>query len=184
MVRIPFAAYAKLFLRLTNAISRRQEFAADAVAARVAGADAQAQAQALRAVTAAAPAYDAFWGDEVAFALAHGRRPPVTSGFQRFLAEGHVRAQLDELVTADVSSAETDPCDSHPTLAERLRALGAPDTGEVALPAPADSAAALLRDLDAVERDLLAQAFGAQEIGAPRAVDWEGIGELPLISGA
>ena len=38
-VRQPFIWYGKAFLRITNAISRRQEFAADALAARRAGRD-------------------------------------------------------------------------------------------------------------------------------------------------
>jgi Zn-dependent protease with chaperone function len=36
-IRLPFILYAKLFFRITNAVSRQQEFAADALAARVVG---------------------------------------------------------------------------------------------------------------------------------------------------
>ena len=92
VVRAPFALYAKLFLRLTNAISRRAEFAADAVASRVAGA--QAQAEALRSVAAAAPAYASYWNSDVAFALERGHRPPIAAGFQRFLDDHAIRAEV------------------------------------------------------------------------------------------
>jgi Zn-dependent protease with chaperone function len=40
VLRHPFVAYGKLFFRITNAVSRRQEFAADALAARVVSAEA------------------------------------------------------------------------------------------------------------------------------------------------
>jgi heat shock protein HtpX len=176
VVRAPFLLYAKLFLRLTNAISRRAEFAADEVAARVAGV--QAQAQTLRTVTAAAPAYSAYRREDVAYALDSGRRPPIAAGFQRFLEDHEIRAQVDTIVAAQIAEGETNPYDSHPTLADRLRAIGATPTGEVAPPAPQESAAALLRDLDRLERDVLEAAFGRAAVVDLDAISWEQAGEL------
>ena len=54
-----FVAYGKLFLRVTHAISRRQEFIADEVAANAAGATAMASA--LRKVHGAAGAFQSYW---------------------------------------------------------------------------------------------------------------------------
>lgn len=176
IVRVPFLLYAKLFMRLTNAISRRAEFAADQVAARVAGAEAQAQT--LRAVAAAAPAYSAYWDGDVAYALENGHRPPITAGFQRFLDDHEIRAQVDTILAAEIAEGETNPYDSHPTLADRLRAIGAAPTGEVSPPAPQDSAAALLRDLDRLEHDLLAATFGHDAIVRLGSIPWEEAGRL------
>ena len=180
VVRMPFLLYAKLFLRLTNAISRRAEFAADAVAARVAGA--QAHAEALRAVSAAAPAYASYWRDDVAFALEHGRRPPIAAGFHGFLGSHDVRAQVDKVVEAEIAEAECNPYDSHPTLADRLRAVGAEPTGQVSLPAASESAAALLRDPAALELALLQCRFGVETVAQLEAIGWEQAGDhLPLL---
>ena len=44
VLRLPFLGYAKLFLRITQAMSRRQEYAADELAAKVAGSAAAASA--------------------------------------------------------------------------------------------------------------------------------------------
>lgn len=176
IVRTPFLLYAKLFMRLTNAISRRAEFAADQVAARVAGAEAQAQT--LRAVAAAAPAYGAYWDGDVAYALENGHRPPITTGFQRFLDDHEIRAQVDTILAAEIAEGETNPYDSHPTLADRLRAIGATPTGEVSPPAPPDSAAALLRDLDRLEHDLLVATFGHDAVIRLGSIPWEEAGRL------
>lgn len=176
VVRAPFLLYAKLFMRLTNAISRRAEFAADQVAAEVAGAEAQAQT--LRAVAAAAPAYSAYWREDVAYALDSGRRPPIAVGFQRFLDDHEIRAQVDTILATEIAEGETNPYDSHPTLADRLRALGAEPTGEVSPPAPPDSAAALLRDLDRLEHELLAATFGHDAVSGLGAIAWEEAGRL------
>jgi heat shock protein HtpX len=176
IVRTPFLLYAKMFLRLTNAMSRRAEFAADAVAARVEGADTQAAT--LRTVSAAAPAYSSYWRDEVLYTLKHGRRPPIAAGFQRFLDDHEIRAQVDEIVAAEIAEGETNPYDSHPTLADRLRAVGAEPTGEITPPAPEDSAAALLRDLEALEVQLLECIYGSEETANLRSIAWEEAGVL------
>lgn len=176
VVRAPFLLYAKLFMRLTNAISRRAEFAADQVAARVAGAETQAQT--LRAVAAAAPAYSAYWREDVAYALDSGRRPPIAAGFQRFLDDHEIRAQVDTILATEIAEGETNPYDSHPTLADRLRAVGAEPTGEISPPAAPDSAAALLRDLDRLEHRMLEATFGHDAVGQLDAIGWEQAGEL------
>ncbi|MDX6691615.1 MAG: hypothetical protein QOG15_3072 [Solirubrobacteraceae bacterium] len=180
IVRTPFLLYSKMFLRLTNAISRRQEFAADAVAVQVEGSETQGAT--LRNVSAAAAAYDGFWGQDLAFALNRGRRPPIASGFQRFLADHEIRASLNEIVASEISEGETNPYDSHPTLADRLRAIGAEVTAETSPPAPEDAATTLLRDVDRLENELLVSQFG-DEVKALETMTWEDAGMLYVADG-
>ena len=74
-VRQPFIWYGKAFMRITGAIKRRQEFAADRWPPSSAGRDAYTEA--LRRIHAYAPAFDAYWENEVAAVLparAGGRR--------------------------------------------------------------------------------------------------------------
>src|SRR5689334_17074889 len=59
----PFLWYGNFFLRVTQAISRAQELAADKLAATVAGA--RTTIDALTAVHRAGAAYDAYWSSEV-----------------------------------------------------------------------------------------------------------------------
>ena len=62
--------YGNGFLRITHAVSRRQELAADALAARVAGRSAMARA--LRTIHGAGDAFGFYWSNEVVPAISRG----------------------------------------------------------------------------------------------------------------
>ena len=173
IVRGPFLLYGRLFLRITNAVSRRQEFAADSLSARLTSPEAAGSA--LRRITACAPAFDAYWREDVAPALQRGHRPPVAQGFQLFVGVKHIEAQLEELVSLDIQQAETNPYDSHPTLAERLRALGVEQTG--AVEAPGNPAVTLARSVDEIESGMLVASFGAEARKLTR-IEWDEVGRL------
>src|SRR5439155_452529 len=103
----PLEWYGVTFLRLTHAISRRQEFIADVVAVRVAGA--RALGGALRALERADMGFGAYWQQELAPALDRGFRPPMPVGWLE--AAGASAPGLDGLTPAQL-----------PAIAERLRA--------------------------------------------------------------
>jgi Zn-dependent protease with chaperone function len=155
LIQLPFEWYGKLFLRITAAVSRREEFAADRIAARVAGDEAQAAA--LRRIHVAGPAFDAYFSDEVLPLLQAGRRPPLARGFSHFMgAEGVQEATRRH--TEALREEETDAYASHPTLRERLAALGFDSIDGDAAPT-ADPASALLRDRERLERGVLETLF-------------------------
>ena len=64
IIRWPFYLYGKMFLRITQAISRRQEYNADILAAKVAGP--QNTITALRTIHGVALAWGSYWGNEFA----------------------------------------------------------------------------------------------------------------------
>jgi heat shock protein HtpX len=116
-----FVAYGNLFLRVTHAVSRRQEFIADEVAARTAGA--LAMASALRKVRGAALAFQNYWHSEVGPVLNSGYLPPLSSGFAQFVQVKAVSAQVAESVRRAEAEDTSDPYDTHPALRERIAAL-------------------------------------------------------------
>ncbi len=78
----PFVWYGNFFLRVTQAISRAQELAADRLSAQVAGA--KNATAALVAVEGAAAAHESYWHSEVMPLVSQGYRPPLVSGFAQF----------------------------------------------------------------------------------------------------
>ena len=175
LVRQPFIWYAKAFLRITAKISRQQEFAADRRA--VASAGRAAYAAGLERVHAYGPAFDSYWGGEVAPLLDRGHRPAISDGFSRFIAHQNVAEAADTHLER-LRDEETDPYDSHPSLPERLAAIEALPAGD-----PDDSPCSieLLRDPAGVERAQLQFLFGAQ-IEQLSPIEWDAVG--PVVYGA
>jgi heat shock protein HtpX len=151
-VRAPFVWYGNAFLRITSAISRREEFAADARAARRGGRDVYVDT--LRRVGAYAPAFDAYWANEVAPLLSAGRRPPIGAGFSAFIRADTISRAANEHLRRELAERRTDPYDSHPSRAERIAALQdvAPGDHEVDDSPPAATGLPGDHEVDAVAR--------------------------------
>jgi heat shock protein HtpX len=111
----PFRWYGRHYLRLTRAIAREQERAADAFALEHGGRGPRERA--LRSGSGAG--FHAYSHEELLPALRAGLRPPVAVGYQRFLASPHGQSILAEALEQRMS-AEAQPGRTHPTLRERL----------------------------------------------------------------
>ncbi|MEU6356126.1 M48 family metallopeptidase [Streptomyces sp. NPDC047072] len=183
-----YVGYAKLYFRATQSVSRRQEYAADAAAARIAGRDATASA--LREIPVLDSAF-AFYMNCYA-TLGVGRRllPPrgeMFGGFGRMLSGRSL-----ELVEqrGDLPTGPTSPYDSHPPIGERVRRIEElPDDGRAdeARGAALDILTAPVRTLDALEDAVLSD----EVRGYARTADWQelldrvmatsfGVGRTPL----
>ncbi|MFF3380057.1 M48 family metalloprotease [Streptomyces sp. NPDC002680] len=120
MARI-YTAYAKLYLRATLADSRRQEYAADASAARIAGRDATASA--LREIPVLEGAFGFYVRCYATLGAEARLLPPpgeVFGGFGRMLS-----ARQLELagLRSELPTEQTSPYDSHPPIADRVRRI-------------------------------------------------------------
>ncbi|BBC33359.1 Peptidase [Streptomyces graminofaciens] len=175
-----YMGYAKLYFRATLAGSRRQEYAADAAAARIVGRDATASA--LREI----PALDAAFGfymDRYA-TMGGGARllPPRGEFFGGF---GHMlNARQLELVGIrdDLPTEPVSAYDSHPPIADRVQRIEAlPSDGR------ADEArGAALALLAAPERTLTAleDAVLADDVRQfRRAGDWQELLDAAMAEG-
>ena len=178
-IAIPFRWYGMQFLRITQSISRRQEFMADELAARVVGT--QPLIQGLRAISGAAPAFQAYLRDEIVPAAQAGFCPPLAQGFTLFLSVPAIDDKVKKTIAREVATGETNPYDSHPSLPERIAALQAlpPGSGED----DRRLALSLLTDESALERELLAGLFTLKSGRSLNEVEWERMGTvvwLPL----
>jgi Zn-dependent protease with chaperone function len=146
-----FDWYGKAFLRITLAISRRQEFAADALAARTVGA--APMVGGLRMLHGGAKTFYSYWNHEVIPVIERGYAPPYGTGFRRLMQQPVVEREVEAAIEEELRSAKVNPLDSHPPLNERLRALADLPPG----PAGAETtpAISLLSNSEALEQQLL-----------------------------
>lgn len=171
LLQKPFEWYAKAFLRISHAVSRREEFAADAFSARIAGA--RPAADALVRIAAASPALGAYYRSEVGPLLERERRPPIGEGFAQFLVADPIAPQVVAGLDAMLREA-ADPYATHPTLGERLAALeGEAFDGTVAPLAPSNRALALLDDPEGAEEALAQFLRGASQAYVP--IGWDDV---------
>lgn len=118
---VPFEAYAKLFLRVTNAVSRQQEYTADQLAARTVGRDATMSG--LQKVHKYGQAFAAFFSQEYLPVVEAGYRPPLLGGFELFLKAPRIVEAVNKYYDEQLTQGKADPYDTHPALKERLAAL-------------------------------------------------------------
>jgi len=164
-----FVWYAQLFIRITHAVSRAQELAADRLAARAAGREALVGG--LRAVHASSAAFGVFLSGELLPILRAGLRPSLSDGFRRFLAAPGVASQMAQVVDTQLVVGPVSIYDTHPPLRERIAAVqGAPS----AEPVPDDRAAAcLLERVGELEADMLVSMTGDAALRAYPEVEWD-----------
>ena len=169
LLRKPFLWYFQLFLALTRSVSRREEFAADALAARVGGS--RAFINGLRRVNGAGAAYGAYLRGEIEPALAAGFRLPFAEGFDRFLRAAGVSQALQSFLRVEIAHRQGNPYDTHPPLRERIEAVRGLDEGPALDADPA--AITLLEGVPRLERDLFAHMLGAEKAAELRPARWD-----------
>jgi Zn-dependent protease with chaperone function len=119
VIRAFFMGYATIYLRVSQAVSRRQELEADASAVAIAGR--RPMGDALRKVRAAAAAWDFYLNTHLRMiGPAQARPADLFAGFYTLF---HEPSMGDELAKVVNSPEERSPYDSHPSLAERLAAI-------------------------------------------------------------
>ncbi|MFG1696292.1 M48 family metallopeptidase [Nonomuraea sp. NPDC049309] len=162
-----FTWYAKLYLRISQAVSRKQELEADRFAVAIGGR--QAMAGALRKIHATAAGWQLYAENYLVLTGAGGVRPAsVFGGFHALMSDPERQAQIAKLAE---QPEEVSPYDSHPSLAERLAAIEhLPEPQQVPDPR---SALTLLVDPN-VAVQAVEQAMWSQEaLATLRPVPWE-----------
>lgn len=152
-----FRVYARLYLLVDRAGSRRQELEADLASARAAGADAAAGA--LREIRVLDAAWDFFLDQYVRLGWESGYAPAdLFAGFGALVAAR--RDELDELRAHEPDDSGS-RWDTHPPLSERLAALAA--APRTAAPLDTRPASMLLADIAEAGRALQQVAIDSGE---------------------
>lgn len=171
VLRSPFLAYGKMYLRVTQAVSRQQEYCADELSARMAGSENAMSA--LLVMHGAAPAWHAYWNNEVAPVVREGFIPPVAAGFSSFTHVEAVAKQVNQIIDKQSKDQKTDPYDSHPSLHDRLAALeNLPAGTHTTNQTPAIS---LLENVPQLETELLTPIAKRLKIENLKPVKWDDV---------
>jgi len=181
LLQAPFQWYGMMFLRVSHAVSRRQELSADELACRHYGADALIGG--LRTIHGTAVAFSEYMNVIVSPVLQSRHRPPLAEGFSRFLHAKPVAKGIEELLQREVSEGEGNPYDTHPPLRERVEAA----ERYPAHPVPEDPAPAisLLEEPQKMENRLIQEMTGlsARWVDELVPVSWEEVGVKVYING-
>lgn len=170
-LQAPFVWYGNMFLRVTHAVSRRQEYTADRVAAGVAGR--AALISGLDRTHRAGMLFNVFWRTEMVPVLSQGYRPPMAEGFGQFIQVPKLREVVDKALAAE--QHQSSPYDTHPAMADRIAALQhCPETAQQANDQPAIT---LLEDIAALEKQILACMAGPEVVAKLKDADWGRLGE-------
>ncbi|MEV4177902.1 M48 family metallopeptidase [Nonomuraea sp. NPDC049709] len=162
-----FTWYAKLYLRVSQAVSRKQELEADQLAVAIGGR--QAMAGALRKIHSTAVGWDLYVNNYLALTGAGGTRPAaVFGGFHALMSDPDRQAELARL---SEQPEEVSPYDSHPSLAERLSAIEhLPEPQHVPDPR---SALTLLLDANVAVQAVEQSMWSPEALATLRPVPWE-----------
>jgi heat shock protein HtpX len=165
------AAYWNLFLRITQLVSRRQEYRADELACYVAGSRNLIEGlQSVHRVSAAVPAY---WA-EIGRILNAGYRPPIAEGLAQFMAASNIKEALAAQLAKELAEPHTTPFDSHPPLRERLAAAAPLPQGEQA---EGDfPAISLIEDVSNLEGQMLEILNPKANVASLKQAPWNNIG--------
>jgi heat shock protein HtpX len=171
----PFVLYGNWFLRITQAISRRQEYLADELSATTAGRDTAVSA--LRKTFIAEMGFQMYWNNLLALALNAGVLPPYADGFREYTGFEPHQVLAEKALSWHIENVWSEPHDSHPSLGERIKALDALPAGREP---EAASAISLLEDLSGREKQLFT--FMNPEDGPKlKPVGWDDVTAAALI---
>ncbi len=108
------------FLRISNFVSRRQEYRADELACLLAGR--RNLIDGLQALHRAAAVWPTYWKQEVRPALSMGSLVALGDGLTRFMAVPHISEAIGRSLETRLREEKTKPYDTHPPLRDRIAA--------------------------------------------------------------
>ena len=167
------------FLRLSNYVSRRQEYRADELACVVGGR--QNLIDGLQAIHRAAVVWPAYWKQEVQPVLSMGSVVAIGDGLTRFMAVPQISEAISKNLETRLREEKTKPYDSHPPLRERIAAAqGLPDGLALQDSQPA---ASLLENLQDIEVHFVESFLSDVRPGSLSYVPWDEVTRRVTIPG-
>jgi heat shock protein HtpX len=172
ILQTPFIWYGKFFLRITQGISRQQEYTADRLAAELNGKTAVIKA--LQIIQVSSRAFSDYWISEVVPVIMRGYCPPITEGFNYYLNSPGFDGTIKPRIKDNLTDESSDPYDTHPALKERIAALSKNESPDI--PADETSALSLISNYKELETKLLTGLTEETKSDKLKPIKWEEVG--------
>lgn len=167
--------YWKLFMRVTHAISRRQELRSDELACHVAGSEALIGG--LEGIRKCQAGLNPYWSSFVVPAAMNGFQPQLAVGFLRFMQAPQIMKATSEFLAQQASITKSSPYDTHPPLNKRIgqaRLYNLPAPGDSAVDASlSEPMVSLIKGLGPLEGSLLKKIIPAATAAHLKPLNWE-----------
>jgi heat shock protein HtpX len=170
--------YWKVFMYITQAISRQQEFRSDELACHIAGS--QALIDGLEQIRKCQPALNSYWNAVVLPVAMGGFQPALADGFGRYMHTPQIEAATRNFLTEESKKEKPSALDTHPPLSKRVERA---QRYNLPLPAAEDTAldtslpmVSLIDGLPELEASMLKRFVPALKEKELKQVDWEAIG--------
>ncbi len=163
--------YFVSFLRLSNLVSRKQEYRADELACLVAGR--QNLIDGLQAIHRAAAIWPTYWKQEVQPMLRMGCLVAIGDGLIRFMAIPHVSEAVSNSLERRLREERTGPYDTHPPLRDRIAA--AQKLPDSFAPQDSQTASCLLENLRDAEIHFAEDRIDDIRPGSLKYVPWNDV---------
>ena len=172
ILNYPFIWYGNMFLRITHAVSRQQEYLADELAARAVSP--QALISGLKKVHGAAMGFHGYVQGEFAPVFTSKLRTPFVEGFRQYLGSPKVTEGINKSIEKELAEGKSKPYDTHPALKDRIAALQS-------LPSSSTQendtlAITLLANPERYEADLLKSLTGVEHLNDYQTIGWHEVG--------
>jgi len=163
--------YFVAFLRVSNIVSRKQEYRADELASLIAGR--QNLIDGLVAMHRAAVVWPTYWKQEVQPSLSFGSLVAIGDGLNRFMAMHQVSEAVSKSLDTRLREEKTKPYDTHPPLRDRIAAAQKLADGSPLQ----DSriASCLLENLEDAEIRFVESRIGDIRPGSLKYVQWDDV---------
>jgi heat shock protein HtpX len=110
--------YWKVFMRLTQLISRHQEYRSDELACHIAGS--QPLIEGLQNIHKCQAALRSYWASVVLPVAAGGFQPQIADGFLRFMNTPQIAKATSDYLARQIDNEKIDTFDTHPPLNKRI----------------------------------------------------------------
>lgn len=178
-IEVLFNAYGRVVMRVSTAVARHQEFAADAFAARATSG--QDLADSLQKIDRQAPLFPLFLASNMQPIIEEGYWAPIGSGFSTFCADpsvNSIRMQAPPDPGGGDAGAPDTTYDSHPSTEARVAALAALTPGPARI-IDGRLAGTLLRASTQIESELYR--LPQSRVARLKLVAWEHVTSQVLV---